>query len=235
LCGLPQKLSRRYNSFFMAAELKKRLAEIIRRLKKIYPDARVELDFSTPFELLIASVLAAQNTDANVNSITPTLFRKYSGPQDFLSVDLSELEKDIYSTGFFRQKAKTIQAISKCLIERFGGNVPSGMEEMLSLPGVGRKTANVVLGEAMGLTTGIVVDTHNIRLAARLKLSDKKTADKIEKDLMKLVPKRDWIKFGQLITWHGRRVCKARKPNCSACVISDLCPSSQLTESGKSK
>ncbi len=112
----------------MAAELKKRLADIIRRLKKIYPDARVELDFSTPFELLIASVLAAQNTDANVNSITPTLFRKYSGPQDFLSVDLSELEKDIYSTGFFRQKAKTIQAISKSLIERFGGNVPSGME-----------------------------------------------------------------------------------------------------------
>jgi endonuclease-3 len=217
----------------MKTDLEKRIAEIIRRLKKAYPNARVELDFGNAFELLIASILAAQNTDKNVNSITPTLFRKYNGPKDFLAADPAELERDIYSTGFFRQKARAIQAVSRAILDDFNGRVPQTMDEMLRLPGVGRKTANVVLGEAMGIAAGIVVDTHNIRLAGRLRLSGEKTPEKIERDLMAIVPKREWIRFGQLITWHGRRICKARKPECGKCVLADICPSADTTIIGK--
>lgn len=173
---------------------------------------------------MIASILAAQNTDVNVNKVTPVLFRKYDGPQAFAEADTAELEKDIYTCGFFRQKAKSIQAVSRMLIEEFGGELPTTMDEMLRLPGIGRKTANVVLGEAMGIAAGIVVDTHNLRLSRLLGISTQKTADKMERELLDLVPKKDWIKYGQLITWHGRRVCNAKKPKCNECVLADICP-----------
>ncbi len=209
----------------MAKDKKQIVSEISRRLKSLYPNAHVELDYGTPFELMIASILAAQNTDVNVNKITPVLFRKYRTPADYLNVEQEELEKDIYASGFFRQKAKSIRAVSQKLIENFGGKVPETMEELLTLPGIGRKTANVVLGDALGIAAGIVVDTHNIRLSALLGISEQKTADKIERELMDLVPKKDWIQFGQWITWHGRRVCNAKKPKCGECVLADICPS----------
>lgn len=201
------------------------IAKVTQRLKKLYPNAAVELDYGNAFELMIASILAAQNTDVNVNKITPLLFNKYRGPQDFVDVDQEELEKDIYTSGFFRQKAKSIKAVSKKLIDDFGGKMPETMDEMLTLPGIGRKTANVVLGEAMGVASGIVVDTHNLRLSKLLGISEQKTADKVEKELLELVPKKDWIKYGQLITWHGRRVCNAKRPKCSECILADICPS----------
>ncbi len=201
-------------------------AEISKRLKKLYPDAHVELDHANAFELMVASILAAQNTDANVNTVTPMLFRKYRGPADYLKVAQEELERDIHSCGFFRQKAKSIQAICKRLIENHAGQLPNTMEEMVALPGIGRKTANVVLGNSLGVVSGIVVDTHVIRLSARLGLSDQKTAEKIEIDLMEIVPKKNWVMFSHWITWHGRRVCKAKVPKCSECVLNDICPSS---------
>lgn len=216
-----------YYKYIMIADKKAHVAEIARRLRKLYPDAHAELDYGNAFELMIASILAAQNTDVNVNKITPELFRKYRGPADYLNVSQEELEKDIHASGFFRQKAKSIRAICQRLVEDFGGNVPESMDELLTLPGIGRKTANVVLGDAMGIAAGIVVDTHNIRLSKLLGISDQKTADKIERELMELVPQKDWIQFGQWITWHGRRVCNAKKPKCGECVLSDICPSSQ--------
>lgn len=206
-----------------------RTAEIIERLCKLYPDARAELDHSNAFELLVGSILAAQNTDVNVNKVTPVLFRKYRVPQDYATADAAELEKAIYTCGFFRQKARTLIALSQKLVDDFGGELPQTMDDMLSLPGVGRKTANVVLGEAMGVAAGIVVDTHNIRLSRLLGISNEKSADKIERDLMQIVPKKHWIKFGQWITWHGRRVCLARRPKCGECALADLCPSAQLS------
>ena len=209
----------------MDRDKKVRVLGVIRRLKKLYPDARADLDHANAFELLVASILAAQNTDANVNKVTPLLFRKYPGPRELADADIAEIEKDIYTCGFYRQKAKTIQAISKKLVEEHNGNVPATMEDLISLPGVGRKTANVVLGEAIGIAAGIVVDTHNIRLSRLLGLSEQTTADKIERELMELVPKKDWIKYGQLITWHGRRVCNAKKPKCGECALADICPS----------
>jgi endonuclease-3 len=212
----------------MTADKKAYVAEISKRLKKLYPDAHVELDYSNAFELMIASILAAQNTDVNINKLTPMLFRKYRGPEDYLKVPASELEQDIHKSGFFRQKTKAIQAVCKRLVDDFGGEVPRTMKDMLSLPGIGRKTANVVLGNALGVVEGIVVDTHNIRLAGLLGLSEQKTADKIERDLMEIVPKNDWVMFSHWITWHGRRVCKARKPNCPECVLNDICPSSTV-------
>ncbi len=205
-----------------------RVAEITRRLRKLYPKARVELDYGNAFQLMIASILAAQNTDVNVNKVTPVLFRKYDGPQAFVDADTAELERDIYTCGFFRQKAKSIQAVSRMLIEEFGGEMPTTMDEMLRLPGIGRKTANVVLGEAMGIASGIVVDTHNLRLSRLLGISEKKNADKMERELMQLVPQKDWIKYGQWITWHGRRVCNAKKPKCGECVLADICPSRRV-------
>jgi endonuclease-3 len=203
-------------------------AEISKRLKKLYPDAHVELDYSNAFELMIASILAAQNTDVNINRLTPVLFRKYRGPQDYLNVAPEELEQDIHKSGFFRQKTKSIQAVCKRIVEDFGGELPGTMAEFITLPGIGRKTANVVLGNALGVVEGIVVDTHNIRLAGRLGLSEQKLADKIERDLMEIVPKKDWVMFSHWITWHGRRVCKAKSPKCGECVLHDICPSSMV-------
>jgi endonuclease-3 len=209
----------------MVSDRAARTAEISKRLKKLYPEPVVELDYTTPFELIIASLLAAQNRDTTINKITPNLFRKYQGPADYVAVDQAELEEDIHDSGFFRQKSKAIKALSQKLIDDFGGKVPETMDGLLTLPGIGRKTANVVLSFDMGKTEGIVVDTHHIRLSERLGLSDKKGADKIEKDLMEIVPQKDWIMWSSMITLHGRRVCVARKPKCESCVLNDICPS----------
>lgn len=203
----------------------KHVKEITKRLKKLYPEPIVELDYTTPFELLIASLLAAQNRDTTINKITIDLFKKYGGPSDYVAVDSEELQTDIHLSGFFRQKTKAIKALSQKLIDDFGGEVPSTMEELLTLPGIGRKTANVILGFAMGIPSGIVVDTHHLRLMPLLGLSVQKLADKMEKEMVALVPKKDWILWSSMITLHGRRVCVAKKPKCEICVLNDICPS----------
>jgi endonuclease-3 len=209
-------------------ELKKRTRDIIRRLKRAYPDAKTALNHSNPFELLIATILSAQSTDVRVNIVTADLFRKYKKPEDYLKVSAHELEQDIHSTGFFRNKTKSIQGTAKLLTEQFGGEVPHTMDELLELPGVARKTANVVLGNAFGIKAGVVVDTHVTRLSHRLALSQEKTAEKIEKDLIPIVPKKDWVIFPHLMIYHGRKICKARNPLCAECPIEKLCPSSSL-------
>jgi endonuclease-3 len=212
----------------MSDDTKKRTAEVIRRLKRAYPDAHCALNHSNAFELLIATILSAQCTDERVNIVTAVLFRKYSGPADYLKVPQAELEKDIHSTGFFRNKAKNIRAACKLIVEKFGGRVPDTMDEILTLPGVARKTANVVLGNAFGIASGIVVDTHVARLSRRLGLTTNETAEKIEKDLIELVPKRNWIMFSHWLITHGRRICQARKPKCPECVLSTVCPSFKI-------
>jgi len=209
-------------------DLKKRTRDIIRRLKRAYPDAKTALNYSNPFELLIATILSAQSTDVRVNIVTADLFRKYKKPEDYLKVPPSELEKDIHSTGFFRNKTKSIQGTAKMLTEEYGGEVPHTMDELLELPGVARKTANVVLGNAFGVKAGVVVDTHVTRLSHRLALSEEKTAEKIEQDLIPIVPKKDWVIFPHLMIYHGRKICKARNPLCEECTIEKLCPSSFL-------
>ncbi len=192
-----------------------RTREIIKRLKKAYPDAECALVHSTPFELLVATILSAQCTDERVNIVTAELFRKYRGPKAFAGVSAGELEKDIYSTGFFRNKAASIIEASKRLIENYSGSVPDSMDELLTLKGVARKTANVVLGNAFGIASGVVVDTHVARLSQRLGLTVQQTAEKIEDDLQLLVPKKHWIMFSHWLIFHGRRICQARKPKCN--------------------
>lgn len=209
----------------MIADLKKRTAEIIKRLKKAYPDAHCALNHTTPFELLIATILSAQCTDERVNIVTADLFRKYRGPEDFVAVSQQELERDIHSTGFFRNKAKNIKAASRRLIEVYGGEIPRTMPEILTLGGVARKTANVVLGNAFGIASGVVVDTHVSRLSQRLGLTKEKTPEKIEGDLQELVPKKHWVMFSHWLIFHGRQICQARKPKCTECVLADQCPS----------
>ena len=206
----------------------KRIGEILKRLKKSYPDAKTTLDYTTPFELLVATILSAQCTDERVNQVTKTLFKKYTKPEDYLKVPEEELQNDIRSTGFFRNKTKSIRGASKKLIEDFGGQVPGNMEQLLTLPGVARKTANVVLGNIFKIADGVVVDTHVSRLSQRLGLTKNTAAEKIEQDLMKLIPRDDWIKFSHMIILHGRYVCKAIKPECENCVLNDLCPSSTV-------
>ncbi len=205
-------------------------AEIIKRLKKRYPDAHCALDHTSPFELLIATILSAQCTDERVNIVTANLFRKYRGPADFVNVSQEELEKDIHSTGFFRNKAKNIQAACRRIIDEFGGEIPQTMDELLTLGGVARKTANVVLGNAFGIASGVVVDTHVGRLSQRLGLTDEKTAEKIEQDLAALVPKKHWVMFPHWMIYHGRQVCNARKPDCGNCVLADICPSNTASQ-----
>lgn len=205
-------------------ELKARARAIARRLKKKYPDARPELNFSNPLELLVATVLSAQCTDERVNQVTAHLFQKYRTAADYANADRRTLEEEIKPTGYYRRKAELIQEMAKTLVERFGGEVPRTMEEMTQLPGVGRKTANVVLGAAMGIPSGIVVDTHVQRVARRLGLTTQKNPDKIEQDLMLLLPKSEWIGFGMRLILHGRYVCTARKPKCDECILADLCP-----------
>jgi endonuclease III len=209
-------------------EERQRARKIIGLLKREYSDARCSLNYTSPLELLVATILSAQCTDERVNIVTAALFRKYRKPEDYASVEAAELEADIRSTGFFRNKAKAIQGACRMIIERYEGDVPRSPEELLELPGVARKTANVVLGNAFGITSGIVVDTHVARLSQRLGLSAHEQPEKIERDLMELVPRRDWVVFAHLLIAHGRRVCKARKPLCAECVAELLCPSSLL-------
>ena len=210
------------------SQLKERTAEIIKLLKRAHADAHCALNHSSAFELLIATILSAQCTDERVNIVTADLFRKYRRPEDYLKVPAVELQQDVRTTGFFRNKTKSIQGACKMLVEEFGSEVPKTMDELLRLPGVARKTANVVLGVAYDIAAGVVVDTHVSRLSQRLRLTKQKDAGKIEQDLMELVPRKDWIIFAHLLIFHGRRVCKARRPLCEECVVEKLCPSSLL-------
>jgi endonuclease-3 len=209
----------------MIADKKERTKEIIKRLKKIYPGAHCALNHTNAFELLIATILSAQCTDRQVNIVTADLFRKFRTPQDYVNTSEEELENEIRSIGFYRNKAKNIRAASKKIIENFGGKVPDSMDELLTLNGVGRKTANVVLGNAFGIASGVVVDTHVARLSQRLGLTAHKDPEKIEKDLELLVPKKHWVMFSHWLIFHGRQICQARKPKCTECVLGDVCPS----------
>lgn len=207
------------------ADKQLRTRKIIAGLQRAYPDAHCELNYSSPLELLIATILSAQSTDKQVNLVTADLFKKYRSAQDFAQADKAELERDIQRLGFFRNKTKSIQSCCKALVERHGGNVPRTMEELTDLAGVGRKTANVVLGNAFDLNAGVVVDTHVTRLSGRLGLTRQEAAEKIELDLMKLVPREQWTLFSHWLIWHGRRRCFARKPDCPNCEVKELCPS----------
>lgn len=209
----------------MIADKKKRTIEIIKRLKKAYPDAHCALNHTTAFELLVATILSAQCTDERVNIVTATLFRKYRTPQDYLNVSREELANDIKSINFFNNKTKSIQGTAQKIVDNFGGEVPQTMDELLTLNGVARKTANVVLGNAFGIASGVVVDTHVSRLSQRLDITAETTPEKIEKDLSESVPRRDWVMFPHWLISHGRAVCNARKPKCGECVLSDICPS----------
>lgn len=210
------------------AELKNRTRKIIRLLKLAYPEAKCSLNHSNAFELLIATILSAQCTDERVNIVTQDLFRKYRKPEDYLKVSPAELQQDIRTTGFFRNKTKSIQGTAKALTEQHKGQVPATMDELLELPGVARKTANVVLGNAFGVSSGVVVDTHVTRLSRRLGLTQQKQPEKIEKDLIAIVHRKDWVIFSHLLIAHGRKICKARNPLCAECVVEKLCPSSFL-------
>lgn len=205
-----------------------RTQQIIRALSKAYPEPKCALNHANPFELLVATILSAQCTDERVNIVTADLFRKYRAPQDYLNVPQGELERDIHSTGFYKNKAKNIQGACQVLVEKHGSEVPRTMDELRALPGVGRKTANVVLGNAFGIASGVVVDTHVTRLSQRLALTEQKTAEKIEEDLIELVPEKHWINFSHWLILHGRAVCNARKPLCDKCQIEPLCPASLL-------
>lgn len=206
--------------------LKTRAAEINQRLAAAYPDAKLELDFSNAFELLIATILAAQSTDVRVNIVTKSLFRKYPDARAFANASQVEMETDVKQTGFFRNKAKAVIACSKALVEKHGGEVPRTIEELVELPGVGRKTANVVLGNALGINAGVIVDTHVTRVSGRLGLTKHADPVDIEQDLMKVVPREEWTSFANRMTLHGRRVCVARpRPLCEQCALMEICPS----------
>ncbi len=206
-------------------DMDEKVIEIIDLLKKEYPDVKIALNYSNPLELLIATILSAQCTDTRVNEVVKTLFKKYRTPQDYIRTPQEELEKEIYSTGFFRNKAKNIKKLCEILVNNFGGKVPDNMKDLLTLPGVARKTANIVLSGAFGKIEGIAVDTHVKRVSARLGLTENTNPDKIEKDLMKVVPKSDWDVFTLLLIQHGRKICTAKKPLCSECFLNKLCPS----------
>src|SRR5436190_11317063 len=204
-----------------------RVAEIIVLLNRMYPKAKCSLDFTNPFELLIATMLSAQSTDVRVNIVTKSLFRKYPDPASFARASQVEMERDVKQTGFFRNKAKAVIAASQAIMEKHGGEVPQSMEELTALPGVGRKTANVVLSNAFKAPVGIVVDTHVTRVAGRLGLTKNVDAVKIEEDLMALVPKKEWTNFSHRIIYHGREICIARKPKCAICKLNEVCPSAE--------
>lgn len=204
--------------------LKDRTKTIIQKLRHYYPDAHCALHHSNPLELLMATVLSAQCTDERVNSVTKPLFRKYRTASDYANANLEELEREVKPTGFFRSKAKSLKGIGEKLLEKHGGEVPSNLSALTDLPGVGRKTANVVLGNAFHMATGIVVDTHVKRLAYRLGLTKQKTPEKVEQDLIKIVPQEDWILFSHWLIFHGRQICKARKPLCEKCPLEGECP-----------
>ncbi len=211
-----------------------RIRPIIERLAAEHTDARIALRFRTPLELLVSVMLSAQTTDVNVNRVTEHLFEKYRKPEDYLAVPEVELQRDIYATGFFRQKTKAIRGTMRVLLEEFDGEVPRTIPELLRLPGVARKTANVVAAE-LGVPQGIVVDTHVRRLSQRLGLTRKEDPVKIERDLVRLVPRADWGRFPHLLIWHGRRICDARRPLCEVCVVNDLCPSSRVAATAETE
>jgi len=201
----------------------KRVAAILAKLDEAYPNATCELNHANPFQLLISTILSAQCTDVRVNQVAETLYKKYPDPKAFAYATPSELEMEIRPTGFFRNKTKSVMGASKAILEKFGGQVPRTMEEILTLPGVARKTGNVVLGTAYGIASGIVVDTHVLRLSNRLDLTRNEDPKKVEQDLMKIIPQEKWIQFSHQLIWHGRRVCKARKPKCIECNLESLC------------
>ena len=206
-------------------EPKPRALKVIELLEKEHVDAKIALHYSNPLELLVATMLSAQTTDERVNRVTKTLFKKYKKPKDYANAGLNELEEDIRSTGFYHNKAKNLKNSARMLVEKFNSKVPKTMEDMIELPGVARKTANIVLSNAYNVVAGIAVDTHVRRLAKRLGLSKSNDPDKIETDLMNLVPREKWMRITDLLIFHGRRVCKAKKPNCVQCVLNKICPS----------
>jgi endonuclease-3 len=211
----------------MTTKKQERANDIVIRLKRMYPKAKCALDFTNAFELLIATILSAQSTDARVNIVTKSLFRKYPSPQSFADASQVEMERDVKQTGFFRNKAKAVIAASKAIVERHNGEVPRTMAELTALPGVGRKTANVVLSNAFKIAAGIVVDTHVTRVSARLGLTATDDAVKIEQDLIALIPQKEWINFSHRLIAHGRTICIARKPKCAQCALNELCPSAE--------
>ena len=209
------------------APIEERAPEVIRRLEAAYPDAKVALNFSNPLECLVATILSAQSTDVTVNEVTATLFQKYRTAEDYLAVPEDELKADIKPTGFFNQKAASIRAACQRIVEVYGGEVPGTMEDLLTLRGVARKTANIVLGNSFGIVEGVAVDTHVKRLANRIGFSDESDPVKIEQDLMRLIPREKWFSFTYVLIDHGRAICHAKKPRCTECPIEPLCPSSQ--------
>lgn len=204
---------------------KEKVQKIIELLEKQYPGAKTALNYSNPLEILVATILSAQTTDERVNIVTKTLFKKYRTPQDYANVDIKELEQDIHSTGFYHNKARNVQNCCRMLIEKFNVQVPKTMEELMELPGVARKTANIVLYYAFGIVDGIAVDTHVRRLSQLLGLADTDNPDKIEQELMQITPKKDWMKLTDVLIFHGRQVCVARRPRCEFCVLNQICPS----------
>lgn len=209
--------------------LREKVNKIIDLLEKVHPDAKLVLKWSNPLELLVAAMLAAQFNDELVNRVTENLFKKYRAAEDYANASLEELENDIRSVRFCRVKARNIKRTCQILVEKYGGEVPKTMEDLLSLPGVARKTANVVLSNAFGIIEGIIVETHVSRVSRRLSLTSESDPEKIEKDLMEIVPKEKWLRFSDLLTFHGRRICKARNPKCSECVLNEICPSVNIT------
>jgi endonuclease-3 len=207
---------------------RERAAQLVQVLPEVYPGAHTELNFGNPLQLLIATILSAQCTDKRVNMVTPGLFKRYRTALDYANAPQADVEKAIQSTGFFRNKAKSIRAATAVIAHKFDGRVPETMDELRELPGVGRKTANVVLGNAFGKNEGIVVDTHVARVSQRLRLTRNTNPEKIERDLMKLVPRKHWTDWSHWLIWHGRRRCFARKPDCSQCEIFRLCPSGKI-------
>lgn len=207
--------------------LKKRAAAILKALRKLYPDARCELTFHSPLELAVAAILSAQCTDRRVNMVTPALFKKYRGAKDWANADLAALEKEIHSTGFFRNKARNIKALGQALCEKYDGELPRDLEALIKLPGIGRKTANVLLISAFG-KPGITVDTHCTRVSGRLALTDSDNPEKIEMDLKKIFPERDWADLSHCFVFHGRYCCLARKPQCERCPLAALCPACEI-------
>jgi endonuclease III len=206
-------------------ESKQRVEKIIELIEKQYPNAKTALNFTNPLEILLATILSAQTTDVTVNIVTKNLFKKYRTAEDYVKADIVELEQDIHSTGFYHNKAKNLQKCCQLLVEKFHSQVPKTMEELVELPGVARKTANIVLYNAFGITAGVAVDTHVTRLSQRLRLTQQKDQNKIEQDLMQITPKEKWMPLTDLLIFHGRNVCKAKKPHCEVCVLNKICPS----------
>jgi endonuclease-3 len=217
----------RYVKPAKVSKKQERVHDILRRLEERYPDAACSLDFTNAFELLIATMLSAQSTDARVNIVTKSLFRKYPGPAEFAAASQVEMERDVRQTGFFRNKAKSVIAASQAIMQKHGGRVPETMDELTALPGVGRKTANVVLSNALHKPVGFVVDTHVARVSGRLGFTPHSDAEKIEQDLMAIIPQTEWTSAGHRIILHGREICIARKPKCRECVLNELCPSAE--------